>query len=202
VAIGRGPARFSGRGFLAAHDIAFGRHDHQRMARLRSTIEEIWADDPVELAEWQGYMDGDAGQIHRYLVGQQDAPLPARQGMETAIWRPEVVERMVSRCCDLLALPEVELLEAMRRSGESANLAMVGVQARRGLALVQRDAGELAAVLATCEADGVEAISARVRCELGELRGDEALLSRGITALERLGDVDQRDRVVARHGGS
>jgi hypothetical protein len=200
VAIGRGPARFAGRGFLAAHDVAVARQDHQRMARLRATIEEIWSDDP-ELSEWQGYMDGDPGQMHRYLSGPRDSKLPTTAQIELTLWRPEIVERMLSRCCDLQALPSTATLEAIDRSSQTGNLAMVSLQARRAMALRARDAGELDAVLEACDGDRLQAVGARVRCELGELRGDETLLAAGLAALDRLGDVDQRDRVVARHAG-
>jgi class 3 adenylate cyclase len=191
LAIGRGPAHFTTRGYLAAHSVAIGRRDLERAAMLRSAIEEIWSDDDAELPVWRAYMEGDAARLHAYIAGAGPG------GIGNAAWRPEIIERLLGLCCDRKVLPPIATLESTLSEAES--LRMVALQARRAIALSRGDAADLAAVLAACDAEGVEAIGARVRCELAQLRGDEGLLAEGIAALEWLGDVDQRDRVLERH---
>ncbi|HLY35793.1 MAG TPA: adenylate/guanylate cyclase domain-containing protein [Candidatus Limnocylindria bacterium] len=199
-AIGRGPSHFAGRGFLAAFDVASARRDVRRQQLLRTAVETIWADDPRTLEVMHAYLDAHGSELHAYLAGQGVEPDRAEgDPAAMAIWRPETFERVLSLCADLRQLPPVAVLEQIREACAGSRLAMTEIQARRALALASGDASELAEVLTRCEAAGAEPTIARLRCEIGQLTADEDLLARGMHQLERLGDLDQLERVRARH---
>jgi hypothetical protein len=80
---------------------------------------------------------------------------------------------------------------------EQRGLLLISSQARRLRGIVTRDRGDLEVALQGFERMGARPFAARVRTELGDLIGDQALFDHGLDELEALGDVDQATRVAA-----
>ena len=89
-----------------------------------------------------------------------------------------------------IGAPELEHSRAM--TFPTSRLAHAQIDRARGLAM--GDAALLRRALATFEMAGARPAEARVRCELGRLTGDAAMLEEGLRMLRQIGDLAQIDR--------
>ena len=180
----RAPTGYAMRGFRAALDIARARRDPDGAAHWREVIEDINSHfGPSNRRRLQAaHTAGDTAAIAAALGSSGFGALS-----------DDVLERALGFASDRGVLLDDAVLGRLEASAfPGARLVVAEIDRAKGLA--HRDPAPLRAALATFDTSGARPSAARVRCELGRLTGDGALLEAGLRVLRELGDVDQLDR--------
>jgi hypothetical protein len=144
-----------------------------------------------------------------HMIGSLGAPdpLPAASEIVTE-WerypvRLRLIERPLAWLADAVQSTPLEPVTRLIDVAARASMPIVEAQARRlrGLLTGGPDRElDLALALEAFVACAVPPSVARVQIELGKIRGDQALVAQGIGTLERLGDLEQLERIMVRGG--
>jgi class 3 adenylate cyclase/tetratricopeptide (TPR) repeat protein len=176
-------------GFFAAYAVARARADNVGAEYWKSLMLRFTerADPGPRTSTMLGYLTGDLdglaqGTIHRFRDFSQRLDLVHLAAAHLADRRHPVGPLAIGALVDYT---------------EQRGLLLISSQARRLRGIVTRDRGDLEVALQGFERMGARPFAARVRTELGDLIGDQALFDRGLDELEALGDVDQAARVAA-----
>jgi hypothetical protein len=181
----RAPTGYALRGFRAALDIARARRDPDGAAHWREVIEDI--------SSHFGTSTRRRRLQAAHTAGDTTAIVAALGSSEFGALSDDVLERALGFASDRGVLLDDAVLGRLEASAfPGARLVVAQIDRAKGLA--HRDPAPLRAALATFEASGARPSAARVRCELGRLTGDQALLEAGLRYLREIGDVDQLDR--------
>src|SRR5262249_47288546 len=114
--------------------------------------------------------------------------------------QPDNIERTMGIAADLGRPPDPVVLERVR-DAMPVRPAHALASLERAIALARRDVAGLERARRSFEAMDARPFVARVRCEIGLLRRDEAELQAGLAELERIGDVEQVSRYEQRWKG-
>ena len=184
VELDRVPAGYSMRGFVAALDIARARHDIEGATRWREVVEDINSH----------FRTSTRRRLQAaHTAGDTSAIVTALQTSEYGALSDDVLERALGFALDRdVRLDDALLARLEKAAFPGARLVIAQINRAKGLA--HRDAAPLRAALATFEQSGARPSAARVRCELGRLTDDGALVETGLRELREIGDLDQLDR--------
>ncbi len=176
---GKISAGYSLRGFIAARDVAMATRNDPLAERLTEVIFGIvdqFTPSPATTAQVDAlrFKPGAVVEMLRIAVSRRR--------------NPEGFERLVSGAIDRDESMPLDALEAARAAYAPAHLGHVLVALDRAIASNRRDPALLQRVLEQYEAMHARPLIARVRCELGQLTGDDALLESGVRMLRELGD--------------
>jgi hypothetical protein len=81
---------------------------------------------------------------------------------------------------------------------EERGLLLLAAQAGRAIGVLEHNDEELQRSLDIFRGMGARPFVARVTAELGEVRDEAGLIDEGMSMLEKLGDLDQAERVARR----
>jgi hypothetical protein len=177
---GRLPAEFALHAFVAALAVSRARRDESRFELFRETLETVIAQSGITAQRSVDFVSGDEREPAYYL-----RYFDRRQ--------PEVLQLALSFASDAGRPPAARVLHRLRQSARLGSFPLVLAAINRGLGL-QGDEAALDVAIAIFERCGAAPSAARARCERALRKGDRAELEAGLRALERLGDLEQRDR--------
>jgi class 3 adenylate cyclase len=174
-------------GFIALFGIARARGDVVAAAHLRELVERIHkrTDASIRNQRLIGYLDDDFAGLAS-LVEDFVSFTP----------RLDYIYLALSHLADHRQPVPVGALDRVIAYSTERELGLVSSQALRLRGLVRRDEADLNAALGAFEQMDARPFIGRSHAELGLLRGDAALVERGIQELEALGDIDQAGRVA------
>jgi hypothetical protein len=109
--------------------------------------------------------------------------------------RQHYVEHVMALCADRVLPVPVDAIDALVARAEQSGMGLVEAQARRLRGVQEQRDDDLALSLERFEALGAARYTARVRTELGRLRGDRAMIDQGSSALEAMGELEQLARL-------
>ena len=187
IETGKISAGYALRGFIAAREAALARHNEPVAERLASVIFDILG---------QFTPNAVTTAMIEALRLKPDAVALLLRAAVTRRRNPEGFERIVSGAADREWPLPLDALEVAREAYRPSRQRHVDVGLDRAIALTRRDPALLRAVLAEYEAMHARPMIARVRCELGRMTGDDALVASGVAILRELGD----ERQLARFG--
>jgi hypothetical protein len=177
---GRIPAEFALHGFFAALAVAHARRDQDRFDRFRESIDAVAAESglsPQRRLDFVSDRPGDLDHYLRYFDQRQ----------------PEVLQLALSFASDAGRPPDPRILGRLATNERLRTFPLVQAEIKRALGIAG-DAAALDGAFELFERSGAIAGAARARCERALRTHDRADLEAGLTALERLGDLEQRDR--------
>jgi hypothetical protein len=178
-------------GFVAAFSIAEARRDPVAMDRWRGVIETILGRvDPRSRvrAVVTAYLRNDFDQL-------------AQAGVADFLRftsRTDYVHLALARLVDHRHRVELDPVRALLAYMEERGLLLLAAQARRAIGVLEHNAEELQRSLDIFRGMGARPFVARVTAELGEVRDEAGLIDEGMSMLEKLGDLDQAERVARR----
>ncbi|MEO7664051.1 MAG: hypothetical protein ABIV26_02925, partial [Candidatus Limnocylindrales bacterium] len=180
---------FSLAGFLAVIAVSRSRADPVSADHWRAAATTIFqrSDPAIRTQRLVSFVNENLGALERDVV----ADFMVFSG------RIDYVYLALGLLADRRHAAAVEHLDRIIDYMEPRNLLLVSSQARRLRGLVLRSPEDLEHARATFAAMGARPGEARATSELGLLLRDEAMVLRGIEALEALGDVDQARRVAS-----
>jgi hypothetical protein len=114
--------------------------------------------------------------------------------------RQHYVEHAVALCADHAVPVPIEAIDALVVRAEGTRMGLLEAQARRLRGVQAHRDDDLALSLDQFEALGARRYAARLRTELGGLRGDQAMMDQGASALESMGELEQLTRLRSRGG--
>jgi hypothetical protein len=185
----RPAASYALQGLLSAIDWARGHGEDDLLQRWRDVAVEIVgrfdSSHPVAAlsAVVEVQMDGIAD-----LIGHPDR-YPDRR---------HYVEHAMAICADHAQPVPMEVLDGIIGRAEIDKMRVVEAQGLRLRGILKRDADDLERSLAAFDAMGAARYAARLRTELGQVRGDEALVQAGVRELDAMGELEQLTRLAAR----
>jgi len=188
--LGKPPAGYAQRGFLAALDVARARRDEAEAAQWRPIAMDLLTRGRLaEIDEMRqlgpAYVGADTDTILQLL--------PA-----VGLRRADFINRILGMLNDRrVAIPR-DLIMTTLQATDHTHTRLIEAEARRALAFADGDAHQLRKATAIAESCGAVVKAARMHHELGVMTDDEALAERGLTELERIGDVDQLERYLVR----
>jgi class 3 adenylate cyclase len=188
VELGRVPAAYAMRGFLAALEVARARRDDAATTRWRETLEEIAA----------AFRDSQP-RVALQAAMLRDDPTAARRalaGYDLTGVRIDLAERVLAYLCDRGLPPDGDLIGRLEAS-VPADARLMQAQLHRARGLAGHDATELRLALDLLSGAGARPGVGRLQIELGRQSGDAVLLEAGMEVLRELGDVAQADRFAA-----
>ena len=181
---------FAANGFIAALQVARARADPVVADHIAELIARI--DDRTQRSlrarRLRYFLDEDPSDLADAMVGRFHAYTP----------RLDYVFLGLVTLADRHVPVDMDVLDELIDYTEARSLDLVSPQARRLRGILRPDETDLTAALETFLRIGMTPFVARVRCELGQLRGDSALIEQGLEDLAALGDVEHAARVVAR----
>ena len=188
----RPAASYGLQGLLSAIDWARGRGEDELLQRWREVAGEI---------------------IGRFDPGHPVAALSAvaevqLDGIVELIRHPDrypdrrhYVEHAMAICADRLQPVPKDVLDEIIGRAETDQMRLVEAQGRRLRGILQQDADDLERSLDAFDQMGAARYAARLRTELGQARGDEALEQAGMRELDAMGELEQLTRLAARWPG-
>jgi class 3 adenylate cyclase len=180
---------FAMNGFLSLFAIARARGDAVGAGHWREVIERIYhrIDAALRTRPIDHFLNDDfAG-----LIGLVE-------NFRSSTPRLDYVYLALAHLADYSPSVTTDGLDRLISYATERELALVSSQALRLRGLSRRDESDLVGALADFERMGARPFVARAHAELGLLRGDDALVERGLQELEAIGDIDQAGRVAAR----
>jgi class 3 adenylate cyclase len=190
-ALGRPPAGYSQRGFLAALDVSKARRDEAEVAQ--------WSEICINLLTRDSGV-GDVSEMRRlgpaYVTG--DIPTIVQLLPHVGLRRADFVNRIMGTLNDRLVPLDRQLIEKTLSTAIRTHTQLIEAEAHRTIGLADGNVDELRQATKIAEACDAVVKAARLHHELGALAGDESLAERGLTELERIGDVDQLERYLVR----
>ena len=180
-------AGYANRGFMAALSVALARQDEGATERFGAIVATIASK----------FTTSRFAPLYRDVVRLKPEAVVqlVRMATEPGARQPELLERAVSIAVDRGWPLPLEALETARavtlRGGQTWPLR---IMLDRAIAVSRGDAALFRTVLADAEAKHARPLVARVRCELGRLTGDDALIASGVAILRELGDQQQLER--------
>jgi class 3 adenylate cyclase/tetratricopeptide (TPR) repeat protein len=187
--VGRHPAGYILRGFLAARDVAVARGNDHLRERTMSVMREIAAPFLARRGgvrnEWDVAIDGEdaAERLEVFTNGAK-------------ITRADSIERILAAASDADHRLPVGPLQRLVVDHEAFE--PLAAQAVRALGLARDDASLLADARARFERMGARPYVARLQCEHGRLAGDQHEIAAGLAMLRALGDQPQLARFEGR----
>jgi class 3 adenylate cyclase len=193
-ATGRSAAGYATRGFADLLEVCRARGDDAGANRYASVLEAIYGQFPVgpglrrnealvrpRIEVMAGYLrDVDAITPHAQVYGQIDG-----------------YERVLSRFLDEGGRPDPAAWQPVVDVSLHKGCRIMAAQSLRAVGLASSSADQLDAALELAVGATAAPLAARLKIELGGLRGDAALAENGLTALRELGDVEHLGRVGA-----
>jgi class 3 adenylate cyclase/tetratricopeptide (TPR) repeat protein len=177
---GRLPAEFALHGFFAALAVAHARRDKDRFDRFRESIDAVATESGLSPQRRLDFVSDDPRDPDHYL-----RYFDQRQ--------PEVLQLALSFASDAARPPDPRIVQRLATNARLRTFPLVQAEIKRASGIAG-DQPALAEALALFERCGAIAGAARARCERALRTRDRAELEAGLTALERLGDLEQRDR--------
>ncbi|HEV8403014.1 MAG TPA: adenylate/guanylate cyclase domain-containing protein [Candidatus Limnocylindrales bacterium] len=114
--------------------------------------------------------------------------------------RPHYVEHAMALCADHGVPVPIAAVDVLIARAERSRMGLLEAQARRLRGVQERRDDDLAGSLEQFADLGAARYAARLRTELGALRGDQAMVDQGARALESMGELDELTRLRARRG--
>ncbi|HEY8239253.1 MAG TPA: adenylate/guanylate cyclase domain-containing protein [Candidatus Limnocylindrales bacterium] len=176
-------------GFLAALAVARGRDDAVGAAHWAGLVSRIedGSDAEVRTRRLMTYVTEDLDALARDVI----APFRVFAG------RFDYVHLTLALLADRRHPVDAAVLDDLIAYVDERGLRLVTAQALRLRGLVGRDRESLERALELFEAMAAAPSVARLQTELGMLKGDAAMVDRGLDGLSAIGDVDQAHRVAA-----
>jgi class 3 adenylate cyclase len=182
----RPAASYGLQGPLSAVDWARNRRDEALLDRWEEVAREIVGrfqrDHPV--AALGAILDLDLERVAE-LIGRH----------ERYPDRVHYVEHALAICADRAHAVPLDVIDAIVDRGTSAGMRVLIAQALRLRGLLRGTDGDLEESLRTFREIGAGRYAARVQRELGGLRGDEAMRDEADGELDRLGELDELERL-------
>ena len=179
---GRHAAGYGLRGFMAGFDIARARGDGRVESAAVETILSITTRYPG-MHRAQG--------ARKYIEGE-GAFIADKSSFEAAPM--EAIERSLNLENDRRRSVRGDVVEAVLQRAVKDRVPLLEAQARRSIALAQRDASQMSAALEIWERIGAVPCIGRAKAERGLITGDQAETEAGLAILKKLGDVNYVDR--------
>jgi len=182
----RPSAGYALHGFVAAALVGEWRRDEAMRQRAREVVDEIAGQFAagLPLQAWASLARGDLPALENELVRYQRHQR-----------RAAVLEMALAACVDRGQPVPMETVVSLTEFAAARGLRPLEAQGLRAQGLAARDAALLSRALEIYEACKAVPRAAVVAVELGRLRGDPALVERGLSALESLGDLDALERL-------
>jgi hypothetical protein len=111
--------------------------------------------------------------------------------------RLDYVHRSLARLVDRRHPIDEAVLTELLEYVTDRGLRFLEAHTRRALGVLHHRVEPLREALVVFESIGARPFVARAKTELGRLDGNPALVEEGLTELERIGDLDQMERVIA-----
>jgi class 3 adenylate cyclase len=184
---------FALNGFLAGLAIARARRDPIGLEQWRTASRTVFerSDPEIRTQRLKAYVDEDLPELERLVLHE----------FRVFVGRLDYIYLTCQLLADRRHSAATAVLDRIIEYTEERSLRLISSQARRLRGLVMRNPEDLTRALEAFDAMGSQPNVARIRTELGQLTGDAALVERGIDELERLGDQEQLERVVAEQRG-
>ena len=112
--------------------------------------------------------------------------------------RAHYVEHAVALCADRVQAVPLPFIDALIARAQASGMRLLEAQALRLRGVLRDDPDDLSRSLSMLEELGGQRYAARLRTELGLVRGDVALRDRGMRELESMGEMAQLARLAAR----
>jgi hypothetical protein len=176
-------------GFLAALTIARGRGDSIGAERWQGVVLGIHerSDEVIRTRRLLAYVNEDLPALVRDIVTD----------FQIFSGRQDYVHLALGLLADRRHPVGTVVLDELLEYAGNRGLGLITAQALRLRGVLTGSEADLEAALALFESMGAIPSVARVRTELGIVRGDSTLVDQGLDALDRLGDVEQAARVGA-----
>jgi len=187
--LGRPAASYAVGCFLSAVAIARARHDTESFGTWADVIETILG----------GRVEPSRIESLSLALAREEFDLALEQFplIQVSVL-PTYVAHALGQFSDRNLLVPEHTLQAWADRAFTEGTPLVEAEARRGLALLHGEEAQAVRAIELFEQCSAKASTARVRCELGLLTGDENIFRAGAAILESLGDVDQLERFAAR----
>jgi hypothetical protein len=186
---GRPAAGYGLQGLLSATDWARGRGEDEQLQRWREMAGEIISQfDPGH----------PVAALSAVAEVQLDRIVDLISDPDRYPDRLHYVEHAMAICADHAQPVPIDVLDDIIGKAEINQMRLVEAQGRRLRGILREDAEDLERSLAAFDEMGAARYAARLRTELGQLRGDDALVQAGMRELEALGELEQLTRLAAR----
>ncbi|HYM83907.1 MAG TPA: hypothetical protein VEY67_07145, partial [Candidatus Dormibacteraeota bacterium] len=181
---------FALHGLLLALAVAQARGDMTAAVHWREAATTIFrrSDPGVRSRRMESWLTGDLEALERDVV----------RDWRVFTGRTDYVALALAAMADRAHRADVGVIDTIVAHSEDRSTLLVSSQARRLRGIVRADEADLASALDSFERMRARPFVARVRTELGALRGDPAMVEAGLAELEALGDLEQATRVAAR----
>ena len=179
-------------GFISLFGIARARGDAVGAGHWRELIERIYQRTDATIRDQRKW-----GRAPAFLNDDVAGLVSIVEDFKSFTPRLDYVYLALGHLADRGQPVPIDALDAVISYATERELALVSSQALRLRGLTQAGEGDLVAALADFERMGARPYVARAHAELGFLRGEDALVERGLQELDALGDIDQAGRVAA-----
>jgi hypothetical protein len=187
--LGKPPAGYSQRGFLAALDVSRARRDETEITQWRLICLDLLTRDRGDTVSSDMRRLGPA-----YVEGDVDTIVQLMPSV--ALRRADFINRLLGMLNDRRVAVPRETLDEMLATSLSTHTRPIEAETRRAIGLSDGDPAQLRQATEIAEACGAVVKAARLRHELGVLTGDERLAEQGLSELERIGDMEQLERYL------
>jgi hypothetical protein len=187
----RSAAGYATRGFADLLEVARARRDQSAVARYTSVLEAIYRQFP-----------GDPGtRRNEVLLTPSHDALSAYLADLTAIrehirvyGQIDGYERVANRLFDEGGRVDADEWHQLAEASEQRGCLIMAAQALRGVGLARSSAEDLERALGLARKVSAKPLAARLKVELGQIRGDASLEQEGKAALREIGDLEYLQR--------